>query len=73
MNFWKELIRMENIERGLEPIVYTIEELAAVLKIGKSKAYELSDLRDFPVKKIGRRKLVSRVGLEKWLLENNTF
>jgi len=62
---------MENIEKRIEPLVYTIEELAQVLQIGLSKAYELSDLKGFPVKKIGRRKIVSRAGLEQWLSENN--
>ncbi|MDL2248183.1 helix-turn-helix domain-containing protein [Tyzzerella sp. OttesenSCG-928-J15] len=64
---------METIEKNIEPVVYTIDELAQVLRIGKTKAYELSDLKDFPVKKVGRRKLVSKAGLEQWLLKNNTF
>ena len=51
-----------------ESIVYSIDELADVLKISKSLAYQLARNRDFPKTKIGKRILIPAEELKKWLL-----
>ena len=50
-----------------ESLVYTIEEAAELLKIGRSGAYEPAWRGDIPVLRIGRRWLVPRVALDKML------
>lgn len=45
----------------------TVKELQQFLNIGRVTAYELCASKGFPSIRIGRRVLVSRQGLEKWL------
>jgi len=52
-----------------ESLVYTIEEAAELLKIGRSGAYEAARRGDIPVLRIGRRWLVPRVALDKMLAD----
>ena len=52
-----------------ESLVYTIEEAAELLKIGRSGAYEAARRRDIPVLRIGRRWVVPRVALDKMLAD----
>ena len=51
----------------VESLVYTIEEAAELLKIGRSGAYEAARRGNIPVLRIGRRWLVPRVALDKML------
>ena len=51
-----------------ESMVYTIKELAKVLKISKSNAYQLARTPGFPKIKIGKRILVPKEELKKWLI-----
>ena len=48
-------------------IVMTVEEMGKELGISRATAYELSQRPDFPSFSIGRRVLVSRDGLLKWI------
>ena len=48
-------------------IVMTVEEMGKELGISRATAYELSQRPDFPSFYIGRRVLVSRDGLLKWI------
>ena len=48
-------------------IVMTVEEMGKELGISRATAYELSQRPDFPSFSIGRRVLVSRDGLMKWI------
>jgi excisionase family DNA binding protein len=52
-----------------ESLVYTIEEAAELLKIGRSGAYEAARRGNIPVLRIGRRWLVPRVALDKMLAD----
>ena len=52
-----------------ERLVYTIEEAGVLLGLGRSGAYEAARRGDIPVLRIGRRWLVSKVGLDKMLAE----
>jgi excisionase family DNA binding protein len=47
--------------------LYRIEEAAQVLRIGRSKAYELIRSGELPVVRIGRAVRVPRAALEKWV------
>lgn len=50
-----------------DKMALTVEELAAVLGISRSCAYKLIREPGFPVVYIGRRALIPRKSLEKWL------
>lgn len=50
-----------------EKMALTVEELAAALSISRSYAYKLIREPGFPVVYIGRRALIPRRALEKWL------
>ena len=52
-----------------ERLVYTIEEAGFLLGLGRSGAYEAARRGDIPVLRIGRRWLVSKVALDKMLVE----
>lgn len=47
--------------------VYTIEEIKDILNIGRNQAYELAKRNEFPVKTIGRKKVIPVVTFNKWL------
>ena len=48
-------------------MVMTVEEMGKELGISRATAYELTQRPDFPSFSIGRRVLVSRDGLQKWI------
>lgn len=48
------------------PIILNAVQVAAVLGISKSRAYQLFLQKDFPTVQIGRRKLVSRDAFWTW-------
>lgn len=51
----------------------TVEELAAFLRIGRSKAYELCHQPDFPAIRIGRTIRISREAFLAWLAQYGSF
>ena len=51
-------------------LMLTVEEMAKQLRIGRAKAYELARTPGFPAIKVGKRTLVNRDELTKWLAEN---
>ena len=53
----------------VERLVYTIEESAEMLGIGRSKAYEAAQTGEIPTIRIGRRLLVPKVALDRMLAE----
>lgn len=57
---------MDNTEK---PLVYTVAEMAKKLRISLSSAYVLTRTKDFPIIKIGKRKLIPARELEIWLSE----
>lgn len=56
-----------------EKICYTMQELyeSRLLPLGVNKLYELASKPGFPAKRIGRKILVSREGLIKWMADNS--
>lgn len=50
-----------------DKMALTVEDLAAALSISRSYAYKLIKEPGFPVVYIGRRALIPRKPLEKWL------
>lgn len=52
----------------MEKLTYTVKELAELLGIGLNRAYDMTNIKGFPVIKIGSRKLVPKVALDQWLL-----
>lgn len=46
-----------------------VRDLEIYLGIGRKKAYELVNSKGFPAFRIGRKVLISRDGLEKWIQE----
>ena len=48
-------------------LVMTVEEMGLEMGISRATAYELAQRSDFPSFSIGRRVLVSRDGLLKWI------
>ena len=46
---------------------YTVKEIAGILKISKSKAYELIRTSTFPTIRIGKRIIIPRDGFFEWM------
>lgn len=51
----------------MEKLTLSIPEAAKILGISDSKMYELVRTEGFPTIIVGKRKLVSRKGLERWV------
>ena len=49
------------------PLVLNAQQLAGVLNISRANAYKLLHCKDFPTLHIGKRMLVSRDKLVKWM------
>lgn len=49
------------------PHLYTIQEVAEVLRIGKARAYEMAREKAFPVVKIGSRVRIPKNRFHEWL------
>ncbi|HBZ80946.1 MAG TPA: DNA-binding protein [Brevibacillus sp.] len=52
------------------PIILTAKHIANYLHISERRAYELMDLKSFPLIRLGRSKRVNRESFMRWLLEN---
>ena len=62
---------IEQLENKLETIqtetvFYDVDDLARIMKIGKTKAYNLMNYKGFPVQKIGKRKVVESQAIKRW-------
>lgn len=51
------------------PIMLNADQLAQVLGISRAGAYQLMHAKDFPTVRIGKRMIVPKEGLYKWLEE----
>lgn len=49
------------------PLCYKVDDLCGLLGISRPTAYELVHRSDFPSLRVGRRLLIPRDALEKWL------
>ena len=54
----------------MEKMVYTVKEMAQLLGISKSYAYELVKERKVPVLDLGKRKVIPKDRLDEWIREN---
>ncbi len=59
-----------NSENNIK-VVYTVDDIRIILGIGKNQAYDLVNSGVFPIKQIGKKKLISKVIFNNWLLSND--
>ncbi len=52
---------------AVEPLVFSVEEAAAALGIGRSLAFELVRRGELPTVRLGRRRVIPRHLLVNWL------
>ena len=62
---------MENMKIYDYPDILRAEDVAAILRTSKSKAYDLMNSKDFPTLTVGRRKMVSKESFLEWIKENS--
>lgn len=48
-------------------VVYDVRDLQSILGIGRNLAYDLANSGSFPVRRIGKRILISKAVFENWL------
>lgn len=53
--------------QNVEPMTYTVEEAAKLLRIGRNQGYDAAKSGALPTIKIGKRILVPRLALERML------
>ncbi len=61
---------MENLNKKTlddYPVSLKMTEIAEILRINKTKAYELAKREDFPAMKLGNRIIVPKAAFKKWL------
>lgn len=51
----------------MEKMTMSVDEMAVALGISRPKAYELTKRAGFPSINVGRRIVISKLGLERWL------
>lgn len=56
----------------MEKLTYSIPEAAQVLGVSRPTAYALAKSKDFPILKIGKRKVVPVQELREWIKKNTT-
>lgn len=49
------------------PVTLTPRDLNKVMPIGKNRAYELCSREDFPAKRVGKKIIIPRDALRRWL------
>ncbi|GMA50721.1 hypothetical protein GCM10025857_20780 [Alicyclobacillus contaminans] len=54
-------------EFGELPYGLTVEEAQKILRVGRTKMYELCRLEDFPALRIGKRIVIPRDELFRWI------
>lgn len=54
-------------EKKQDTLCYQVSDLCELLGVSKPTAYTLVHREDFPKVRVGRRLLVPRAGLERWL------
>lgn len=53
------------------PILYTVDDIQKIFKIGRTKAYQLLRADGFPSITLNRKIYVSKDKLEEWLSRNS--
>lgn len=57
---------MDNIDR-YDIVLYTIEDIQTIFKLGRTKAYELMSSDGFPSFKLNSRIYVEKSRLQEWI------
>jgi excisionase family DNA binding protein len=57
----------EHVERGIVPILLSVEDAARLLHLGRTTTYQLVLSGRLPSVKVGRRRLVLRRSLEEFV------
>ena len=57
----------------MDKIVYTIPEVAQLLGISRSYAYELVKRNEIPILKLGKRRMIPKQYLEHWIQQDTEF
>ena len=52
---------------GIRPLVYTTDEVMRLLRVGRTKLYEMVSRNEIPVRRAGRKLLFPRQSLHDWL------
>lgn len=55
----------------MKKMVYTVKEVAELLGISRSYAYELVKEKKLPVLDLGRRKVIPKNRFDEWIRENS--
>lgn len=55
------------MSENVEKLALSVPETAKILGVSVPTAYELTRREDFPAFRIGRRTLVDRAGLQRWV------
>jgi len=57
------------MEKKPDALCVTVDDLCDLLQVSRPTAYSLVHKEGFPVIRLGRRLLIPRAGLERWLNE----
>ena len=57
------------MEKNTDALCVTVDDLCDLLQVSRPTAYSLVHRDGFPVIRVGRRLLIPRAGLERWLEE----
>jgi excisionase family DNA binding protein len=57
------------MEKNTDALCVTVDDLCDLLRVSRPTAYSLVHRDGFPVIRVGRRFLIPRAGLERWLEE----
>lgn len=53
------------------PVLYDVDDIQSIFKIGRTKAYQLLSSSGFPAIKLNKKLLVERSKLEDWISKNS--
>lgn len=54
----------------MDKIVYSVQEVAELLGISRSHAYEMVKEKKLPILDLGKRKVIPKTFLDEWIKEN---
>jgi excisionase family DNA binding protein len=57
----------ETTQDGIQPLLLTVSQVAKMLRLGRTKVYELIATEGLPVVHFGRAKRVSMAYLQRWI------
>lgn len=62
---------MKQIVQDRDTIVYTVEDIQRIFKIGKNNAYQLLSSSGFPSFRLNKKMFVSKEKLDEWISKNS--